>query len=407
MKKPLTKSSAYKIAVVTGTRAEYGLLFCLMKEIQNDPEIELQLIVTGTHLSPEFGSTYQLIEADGFKIDAKVEMLLSTDSAVGITKSVGLGIIGFSDTLQKLSPNILILLGDRFEILAAAQAALIQKIPLAHIHGGELSEGAIDDAIRHCITKMSHLHFVATETYRKRVIQLGEHPERVFNVGAPGLERIANSQLLDRHELEEKLNFQLGTQNFLITYHPATINPSENEPALTALFSALDHFPRAKLIFTKANSDEMGRLINLQIDQYVLKNNHRAASYITLGDINYLSLLQFVDAVIGNSSSGLIEVPYFHKPTINIGNRQSNRLRASSVIDCQTTENAIITAIERALSNEFQLAIKNTQSPYKKDSTANKIKTILKKTNFKQIIHKHFYDINLREINEKENLYHS
>src|SRR3990167_2599932 len=326
MKKPRTNPSAYKIAIVTGTRAEYGLLFCLMKEIQNDPEIELQLIVTGTNLSPEFGSTYQLIEADGFKIDAKVEMLLSTDSAVGITKSVGLGIIGFSDTLQKLSPNILILLGDRFEILAAAQAALIQKIPLAHIHGGELSEGAIDDAIRHCITKMSHLHFVATETYRKRVIQLGEHPERVFNVGAPGLERIANAKLLDRHELEEKLNIQLGTQNFLITYHPATINPSENEPALTALFSALDHFPRAKLIFTKANSDEMGRLINLQIDQYVLKNNHRAASYITLGDINYLSLLQFVDAVIGNSSSGLIEVPYFHKPTINIGNRQLNRV---------------------------------------------------------------------------------
>ncbi|HLB43543.1 MAG TPA: UDP-N-acetylglucosamine 2-epimerase [Gammaproteobacteria bacterium] len=400
----------FKMAVVTGTRAEYGLLYWLMKEIQNDPDIQLQLIVTGMHLSPEFGLTYQLIEADGFKIDAKVEMLLSTDSAAGITKSVGLGMIGFADALQRLSPDILILLGDRFELLAAAQAALIQKIPLAHIHGGELSEGAIDDAIRHSITKMSHLHFVAAEIYQKRVIQLGEHPERVFNVGAPGLERIAKLKLLAQSELEKKINFQLGTQNFLVTYHPETIHSNENKSALIALFCALDHFPQAKLIFTKANADEMGRLINLEIDQYILKRNQRAISYVTLGDINYLSLLQFVDVVIGNSSSGLIEVPYFHKPTVNIGNRQLNRLRASSVINCQAKKNAIITAIERALSAEFQMTLKNMTSPYKQDNTANKIKNILKKTNLKKIIHKHFYDIqiNLREFHEKkQNLHYS
>ena len=400
---PANNPSACKIAIVTGTRADYGLLFWLMKAIHHDADTELQLIVTGMHLSPEFGSTYQLIEMDGFKIDAKIEMLLSSDSAVGITKSIGLGIIGFADTLQKLSPHILVLLGDRFEILAAAQAALIQKIPIAHIHGGELSEGAVDDSIRHAVTKMSHLHFVASEPYRKRVIQLGEQPRNVFNVGAPGLERISNSTLLERHALEKKLDFQFGTQNFLITYHPNTVNPTENEAALSALFSALDHFPKAKLIFTKANADEMGRLVNSQIEQYVLNNNHRAAAYITLGDVNYLSLLQFVDVVIGNSSSGLIEVPYFQKPTINIGNRQANRLRASSVIDCQTTKNSIITAIERALSHEFQITLKNILSPYQQDNTAHKIKDILKKADLKKIIHKHFHDI-LTEVSAHESL---
>ncbi|EKD71482.1 MAG: UDP-N-acetyl-D-glucosamine 2-epimerase, UDP-hydrolysing [uncultured bacterium] len=384
-----------KIAVVTGARAEYGLLHWLMREIQEDPELELQVIATGMHLSPEFGLTYQFIEADGFTIDAKVEMLLSSDTAIGTAKSIGLGIIGFTDALAKLIPDMIVLLGDRFEALAVAQAALVQKIPLAHIHGGELSEGAIDDAIRHSITKMSHLHFVAAEPYRKRVIQLGENPERVFNVGAPGLERIERTKLLKRKEWEKKVGFSLGKINFLVTYLPSTLDTKDDIITLEALFNALDKFPEAKIIFTKANSDELGRLINAKIDEYVSHNAKRAASYVTLGDLNYLSLLQFVDVVIGNSSSGLIEVPYFKKPTINIGNRQSNRLRASSVIDCSGNKNEIVDAIKKALSNEFKKTLENTISSYDQDKTANKIKTIIKNIDLEKILIKRFNDLSM------------
>ena len=256
------KQEKIKIAVVTGTRAEYGLLYWLMREIQEDSELELQIVVTGMHLSPEFGLTHKFIEKDGFNINAKVEMLLSSDTSVGTAKSIGLGIIGFTDTFAKLSPDIIVLLGDRFESLAVAQVALVQKIPIAHIHGGELSEGAIDDAIRHSITKMSHLHFVAAEPYRKRVIQLGENPDKVFNVGSPGLERIKKIKLLTQNELEKNIGFSLGKLNFLITYLPTTLNIEEDILILKALFKVLDNFPEAKIIFTKANADESGRLIN-------------------------------------------------------------------------------------------------------------------------------------------------
>lgn len=389
----MVKKIKRKIAVVTGTRAEYGLLYWLMRDIQYDTELELQVIVTGMHLSPEFGLTYLHIEEDGFRIDAKVEILLSSDTGIGVAKSVGLGIIGFTDTFYKLAPDLIIILGDRFEALAAAQAAMIQRIPLAHIHGGELSEGAIDDSIRHAITKMAHLHFVAAKPYRDRVIQLGEHPERVFNVGAPGLERISRSKLLTRRAWQKKTGFILGDLNFLITYHPSTLEISKDVSTLSALFRALDQFTHAKIIFTKANADETGRIINIRIDEYVDRHVHRATSFVTLGDLNYLSLLQFVDVVIGNSSSGLIEVPYFKKPTINIGHRQAKRLRASSVIDCVGNEKSIIDAINTALSKPFKKVLENNILAYEHNDTVKKIKTIIKKVDLQKILKKKFNDL--------------
>ena len=381
-----------KIAVLTGTRAEYGLLYWLMREIQEDPELTLQIIVTGMHLSPEFGLTYKLIEADGFCINEKVEMLLSSDTTVGVAKSIGLGVIGFADALNRLNPSMLVLLGDRFEALAAAQAALAHKIPIAHIHGGELSEGALDDAMRHSITKMSHLHFVAAELYRKRVIQLGERPDTVFNVGAPGLERIKKMQLLTRDAWERNNGFQLEQMNFLVTYLPATLS-AEDEVVLNELFKALDHFKAAKIIFTKANADAAGRLVNVKIDQYVAQNLGRSIAYVSLGDMNYLSLLKYVDVVIGNSSSGLIEVPIFKKPTINIGNRQANRLRTTSVIDCAGQTESITAAIKQAMSPEFQAILQNTISCYAEDATSSKIKNTIKQANLSTILQKRFYDL--------------
>lgn len=389
----MVNSKKIKIAVVTGTRAEYGLLYWLMHEIRADSDLELQLIVTGMHLSPEFGLTYQLIEADGFAICAKVEMLLSSDSSIGIAKSLALGTLGFVEAFERLRPDILIVLGDRFEVFAAAQTALVLKIPIAHIHGGELSEGAIDDAIRHAITKMAHLHFVAAEPYRKRVIQLGESPDRVFNVGTPGLERVIRAQLLSAEEWQKKVGFNLGDLNFLITLMPSTLETDLDCATIDALLNALDKFPRATLIFTKANADEGGRVINKKIDNYVANHRLHAEAFVTLGDLNYLSLLQFVDVVIGNSSSGIIEVPYFQKPTVNIGNRQSNRLKAESIIDCGRGASDIVHAIQKALSPQFKKIVKNASLAYRPDDTGQKIKNILKTTPFDKILIKRFYDL--------------
>jgi UDP-hydrolysing UDP-N-acetyl-D-glucosamine 2-epimerase len=382
-----------KIAVVTGSRAEYGLLYCTMREIQNDPELELQIIVTGMHLSPEFGSTFRFIEADGFTIDAKVEMLVSSDTASGTAKSMGLCLISMTDTLHRLMPDMIVLLGDRFESLAVAQAALVQRIPIAHLHGGELSEGAIDDAIRHAITKMSHLHFVAADSYRNRVIQLGEHPDTVFNYGTPGLEQISRMKLLDRAMLEKNLGVTFGKLNFLITYHPATLALAETANSLDTLFASLDQFPEAHIVFTKANADESGRYINKKIDAYVATDPQRLFAFPSLGHLNYLSMVQCADVVIGNSSSGIIEVPAFHKPTVNIGNRQSNRLRASTIIDCSGESDSIVQAINKALSPEFQHTLKNPVLCYTTDKTAEKIKNEIKKTNFETIIKKKFYEV--------------
>ncbi|HIJ94497.1 MAG TPA: UDP-N-acetylglucosamine 2-epimerase (hydrolyzing) [Desulfuromonadales bacterium] len=379
-----------KICVVTGTRAEYGLLYWLMKEIQEDTDLQLQLIVTGMHLSPEFGLTYKTIEEDGFIIDAKVEMLLSSDTPVGIAKSIGLGVIGFADALDRMKPYAMVVLGDRYEILAASQAALVGRIPIAHIHGGETTEGAIDESIRHAITKMAHLHFVAAEPYRTRVIQLGEHPDTVFNVGALGIENIKRLQLLERPQLEQSINFELGTSCFLVTYHPATLGTIEPAAAMQALLDALDLFPDANIIFTQPNSDTDGRILMQMIDEYALLNNDRVAVFTSMGQVRYLSALQFVDAVIGNSSSGIIEAPACNIPTVNIGNRQSGRLKADSIIDCQETTESIAIAISKAISPPFRERVKQGVSPYGYGESALQIKDQLKQVNLGST--KRFYD---------------
>lgn len=380
-----------KICVVTGSRAEYGLLYWLMREIQADSDLQLQLIVTGMHLSPEFGLTYRIIEEDGFTVDARVEMLLSSDTPVGIAKSIGLGVIGFADTLDRLKPDIIVVLGDRYEILAAVQAALVARIPVAHIHGGETTEGAIDESIRHAITKMSHLHFVAAEPYRTRVIQMGEHPDTVVNAGALGIENIKRLKLLDKSQLEQSINFDFGNPCFLVTYHPATLGAIPPGDAMQALLDALDYFPAARIIFTKPNSDTDGRLLGQMIDEYAGRNKGRVAVFTSMGQIRYLSALQFVDAVIGNSSSGIIEAPVFNTPTVNIGDRQSGRLKADSIVDCQETTESIAAAINIVLSPLFKNSIKQGASPYGNGESASHIKNRLKQTLFSST--KHFYDL--------------
>jgi GDP/UDP-N,N'-diacetylbacillosamine 2-epimerase (hydrolysing) len=371
-----------KICIVTGTRAEYGLLYWLMKEIQADAELQLQIIATGMHLSPEFGLTYRSIVEDGFIIDAQVEMLLSSDTPVGIAKSIGLGIIGFADTLERLKPDVIVVLGDRYEILAAAQAALVARIPVAHIHGGETTEGAIDESIRHAITKMSHLHFVAADPYRKRVIQLGESPDAVFNVGALGIENFKRLQLLTKSELEQNINFELGYPCFLITYHPATLGSIAPQAAMQELLDALDHFSSARIIFTKPNSDTDGRILSLMIDEYAHCNNERVVVFTTMGQLRYLSALQAVDVVIGNSSSGIIEAPACFTPTVNIGDRQSGRLKADSIVDCSETTESIVAAINKALSPSFREGFSSDLSLYGSGETAARIKNHLKQANF-------------------------
>ncbi|MFH2047120.1 MAG: UDP-N-acetylglucosamine 2-epimerase [Pseudomonadota bacterium] len=383
-----------KICVVTGTRAEYGLLYWLMKEIQDDPELKLQIIATGMHLSPEFGLTYQIIEADGFQIDEKVEMLLSSDTSVGITKSLGLGIIGFADAIARQKPDIMVVLGDRFEILAASQAAMIARIPIAHIHGGEATEGAIDEAIRHAITKMSHFHFTAAEPYRKRVVQLGEVPERVMNYGAPGLDNIKKMKLLSKTSFEKAIDFQLGKLSFLVTYHPETLSNTRPEKVFNELLNAIDKFPEASIVFTKANADAAGRIINHYIEKYVEKNPVRAKVFTSMGQLLYLNAVKNADVIIGNSSSGIIEAPAFHKPTVNIGQRQQGRLKADSVIDCKEKEQAIVDAITKGLSTEFKKILRNTKNPYGQGNASLKIKEYLKKVSLKNILMKKFYDVN-------------
>lgn len=384
--------SRRKICVVTGTRAEYGLLYWLMKEIDADPDLQLQLIATGMHLSPEFGLTYKMIEADGFKIDEKVEMLLSSDTPVGIAKSIGLGVIGFADAYERLKPDIVVLLGDRYEIFAAAQAAMVARIPIAHIHGGELTEGVIDESIRHSITKMSQIHFVTTEEYKKRVIQLGEQPHSVINVGAPGLDHIKKLHLLSKEELEDSIDFKLGKVNFLVTVHPVTLK-NNTEHFIEEVLNALDAFPYATIIFTKANSDTDGRIINQKIDEYMMKNQHRVKVFTTLGQLRYFSLLQYVDVVIGNSSSGIIEVPVFKKPTVNIGDRQRGRLKSISIIDCGETSEEIVQAIKVALSSEFQEILQQSNSVYGDGNASKRMKEVLKEISLENILLKKFYDI--------------
>ncbi|HIF58272.1 MAG TPA: UDP-N-acetylglucosamine 2-epimerase (hydrolyzing) [Rhodospirillales bacterium] len=381
-----------QICVVTGTRAEYGLLRWLMEEIREAPGLELQIIATGMHLSPEFGLTYLEIEKDGFSIDRKVEMLLSSDTPSGVAKSMGLGLIGFGDALQQLQPDIMLVLGDRFELFSAVAAAMVARIPVAHLHGGESTEGAFDEAIRHSITKMSHLHFVAAEEYRKRVIQLGEHPERVFLVGGLGIDNIKKLELLDRPELETALEFKLGAKNLLVTFHPVTLEKESSAMQMTELLAALEKLKDTHLIFTMPNADTDSRILIGMIDQFVVKHPG-ARSYTSLGQLKYLSCIRHVDGVVGNSSSGLLEVPSFAKGTINIGDRQRGRLKTKSVIDCDPEQKSIAAALRKLYSKEFLLELETVQNPYGEGGASKKIVKILRDYPLESILKKPFHNL--------------
>lgn len=387
--------SKRKICIVTGTRAEYGLLYWLMKEINGDPELQLQIVVTGMHLSPEFGHTYQAIEKDGFVIDEKVEMLLSSDTSVGVATSLGLGTIGFATAFDRLQPDIIVVLGDRFEVLAASQAAMISRIPIAHLHGGETTEGVIDEAIRHAVTKMAHIHFVSSSVYRNRVIQMGERPDRVYTTGAIGLDNIRKMELMDRTRFERSINFPLKEKSFLLTYHPVTLEKGSSEIVMNQLFLALDEFPDATCIFTKPNADMEGRFISKMIDKYVQQRPARCVSFVSLGQLRYLSAIQHVDVVIGNSSSGILEVPFFKKPTVNIGDRQKGRIQAESIINCKETKESITEAINTALSAAFIDSLTSMRSPYGDEYVSGQIKKVLKEVDVQQLLRKTFYDLSL------------
>ncbi len=384
---------ARKCCVVTGSRAEYGLLYWLMREIENTPDLSLQVAVTGMHLSPEFGLTVREIEKDGFPVAARVDMLVSGDTPAAIAKSIGLGVIGFADAFARLQPDIVVLLGDRYEIFAAAQAALTARIPVAHIHGGELTEGAIDEALRHAITKMSHLHFVAAESYRRRVIQLGEAPERVFNVGAPGLDQMTKLAWLTRGQLEQALDLTLGSPLFLVTYHPATLGAVPTEQAIDELLRALDRFPAATLVFTLPNADAHGRAIAGHIKAYVDRHPANTRVFASLGQQRYLSLMREADIVIGNSSSGIIEAPALKRATVNIGDRQRGRLKAASVIDCGEASDAIAAAISRALSADFRAGLTDTQSLYGCGDASGRIARTLMSADLAALVVKKFHDL--------------
>lgn len=384
---------ARKCCVVTGSRAEYGLLYRLLREIEADPALELQVVATGMHLAPEFGLTVREIEQDGFPIAARVDMLLASDTPVAIAKSIGLGVIGCADTFDRLRPDIVVMLGDRFEMLAAAQAALTARIPIAHIHGGELTEGLIDEAIRHAITKMAHLHFVAAETYRRRVIQLGEAPERVFNFGAPGLDRLAEIDWLTRRELEADLGLALGSPLFLVTYHPVTLAADGPAAAMANLLAALDRFPAATVVFTLPNADTAGRAIVALIEGYIAAHPERSKAFASLGQRRYLSLMREADAVIGNSSSGLIEAPALKRATVDIGDRQRGRLKAASVIACPEETGAIVAAIEQALDAEFRAGLPAVVSPYGAGGASRRIARQLAATEIDGLIGKVFFDL--------------
>ena len=385
-----------KVCIVTGSRAEYGLLYWFIREIADDIDLELQIIATGMHLSPEFGLTYKQIEKDGFKIDKKVEMLLSSDTLAGISKSMGLGMIGFAEAYEELNPDIVVLLGDRFETFCAAGAACVSRIPIGHIHGGETTQGAFDEAFRHSITKMSHLHFTSTEEYRKRVIQLGENPERVFNVGAIGIENIQKLPLLSQEDLESEIGFSLGQQCLLVTYHPVTLEQATAQMQFQNLLNAIDTIDGLHVIFTKANADTEGRIINRMIDEYVsTKKKTSAISFTSMGQLRYMSAMKHVDAVVGNSSSGILEAPSFKTPTVNIGDRQKGRIQSRSVINCSPTKDAIIQALRQAFSPEFRQSIQEMTNPYGKENTAKNIKEIIKHFNLTNILKKEFYDISV------------
>ncbi|MBN1870854.1 MAG: UDP-N-acetylglucosamine 2-epimerase (hydrolyzing) [Candidatus Omnitrophica bacterium] len=383
-----------KICIITGSRAEYGILRPLIEEIKNDGSLELQLLVTGMHLSTEFNLTFQEIEKDGFPISEKIETLLSSDTPVGISKSMGLTIISFSEAYERLKPDLIVVLGDRFEIFSALVPALICGIPVAHIAGGEITQGAFDDALRHSITKMSQIHFTATEEYRKRVIQLGEHPSTVFNVGAPGIDAIQKTRFLTREGLKKELGIGFNKRNLLIVFHPATLEKkTASKDQFREILSVCDELKDTNMFFVKSNADTHGRIINAMIDEYVAVNSETTWAFTSLGHEKYLSLLRQVDGMIGNSSSGIVEAPSLKVGTINIGDRQKGRVRAQSVIDCEATKGAIRKGIKTLYSAAYQRKLRNVLNPYGKGNAAKSIKGIIKSYQLNNIVKKKFYDI--------------
>jgi GDP/UDP-N,N'-diacetylbacillosamine 2-epimerase (hydrolysing) len=381
-----------KICIITGTRAEYGLMRWVMQGIKDDPELTLQIIATGMHLSPEFGLTYQAIELDGFQIDRKVEMLTSSDTSVGIAKSMGLGLIGFADALNELRPDIIVVLGDRFEIFAAVAAALVARIPVAHLHGGEVTEGAFDEALRHSITKMSHLHFVAADAYRQRVMQLGESPGRVFLVGGLGIDNIKRMKLMDRVALEASLEFQLGSKSLLVTFHPVTLGDATAADQMQELLAALATLEGTQIIFTLPNADTDGRSLIRMVEGFVVQHPN-ARVYTSLGQLRFLSCIAQVDGVVGNSSSGLTEVPSFKKGTINVGDRQRGRLQAASIINCEPNHASISAALKQLYSEGFQACLSQVVNPYGEGGASEKVVKTLKNHAIAGIVKKTFHDL--------------
>lgn len=381
-----------KVCVVTGSRAEYGLLRWVIEGIRDSAALELQLVVTGTHLSHEFGFTVQEIERDGFAIDYRVEMLLSSDTSVGVSKSLGLGVIGFADALESLKPDLVLVLGDRFEIFGAATAAMIARIPIAHIHGGELTEGAVDDAIRHAITKMSHLHFVAAEEYRDRVIQMGEQPDRVFNVGGLGVEAVKRTKLMNRSEVEESLGIKFSSPSFLVTFHPVTLEPESSATQFERVLEGFKDLESAQFLFTMPNADTEGRIIRNLIEGFCseVANAHYFES---LGQPLYLSTMAQVDAVVGNSSSGLLEAPAVGVATVNVGTRQDGRLKASSVIDCQPNPGSVLEAVQRVMSEVFVGSLADIENPYGSCEASQAVVSVLQEWIGSAFIRKIFNDL--------------
>ena len=381
-----------RICFVTGSRAEFGLLRWLMQDVKLDSGLDLQVVVTGMHLSSEYGFTYREIEQAGFLINYKVEMLLNSDSATAITKSIGLGLFGFADAYATLCPDLVVVLGDRFELISAVSSALIAGIPVAHIHGGETTEGAFDEAIRHSITKMSHLHFVAAPDYARRVVQLGEHPEKVFLVGGLGTDAIKRIKLLSRGDLEKSLNFKFSNKNLLITFHPVTLDDFSSADQMQALLDALVGLVDTQLIFTMPNADNGGRELAHMVENFV-KLHPNARVYTSLGQLKYLSCMQFVDGVVGNSSSGMAEAPSMGIGTVNIGDRQKGRLSAGSIIHCPPNRHEILNAINQLYDLEFKLYIKSVENPYGNGGAAKKIYEIIKNFPLHGITKKSFYDL--------------
>ena len=381
-----------KVCVVTGSRAEYGLLYLLLKKISASPSLELQLIVTGMHLSPEFGVTYREIEKDGFRIDKKVTMNLSSDSWTTVAQETGTGVVGMTNALSELQPDILVLLGDRFEIFSAAIAGLFSTIPIAHIHGGEITEGAFDDAIRHSITKISYWHFVAAEEYRKRVIQLGEDPNRVFLVGSLNYDAILNTSLLKKEVLESKIDFIFGERNLLITFHPVTLERNTSEEHMKELLFALDDFEDTNFLFTAPNADTDGAVIKKLIEEFVSDRKETAKLFVSMGRVNYLSTLQFVDGVVGNSSSGLLEAPYYGIGTVNIGDRQEGRLKRESVVDCGYEKDSIHRAVCQVLAGRLKGAINRPENSVRDRGASTKIVETLETISIPDEPKKSFWD---------------